>query len=150
MINSVFVALELSRSNWLIAISLPRSEKVSKYRVAAADTVALLSLLSRLKMQAEQQCGETVGVVSIHEAGPDGFWVHRLLRANGIDSHVVDAASIAVERRKRRAKTDRIDVEKLLHTLIGWARGERRICSMVRPPTPQQEDAIPLDRQNPM
>ena len=94
--NSVFVALELSRSNWLIAISLPHSERVSKYRVAAADTVALLSLLSRLKIQAEQQCGETVRVVSIHEAGLDGFWVHRLLQANGIASHVVDAASIAV------------------------------------------------------
>ena len=72
--NSVFVALELSRSNWLIAISLPHSQKVSKYRVPAADAVALLSLLSRLKIQAEQQCGETVRVVSIHEAGLDGFW----------------------------------------------------------------------------
>ena len=109
--------------------------------------MALLSLLSRLKMQAEQRCGETVRVVSIHEAGLDGFWVHRLLQANGIDSHVVDAASIAVERRKRRAKTDRIDVEKLLRTLMGWARGERRICSMVRPPNPQQEDARRLTRE---
>jgi transposase len=98
--------------------------------------VALLSLLSRLKMQAERHCGETERVVSIHEAGLDGFGVHRLLQANGIDSHVVDAASIAVERRKRRAKTDRIDVGKLLRTLMGWARGERRICSMVRPPNP--------------
>ena len=145
--NAIFVALELSRSNWLIAISLPHSEKVSKYRIAAADTVALLSLLSRLKMQAEQRCGETVRVVSIHEAGLDGFWVHRLLQANGIDSQVVDAASIAVERRKRRAKTDRIDVEKLLRTLMGWARGERRVCSMVRPPTPRLEDARRLTRE---
>jgi len=145
--NAVFVALELSRSNWLIAINLPDSEKVSKYRVAAADTATLLSLLSRLKMQAEQRCGETVRVISIHEAGLDGFWVHRLLQANGIDSHVVDAASIAVERRKRRAKTDRIDVEKLLRTLMGWVRGERRICSMVRPPNPQQEDARRITRE---
>ena len=145
--KTVFVALELSRSHWLIAISLPHSEKMSKYRVAAADTAALLSLLSRLKMQAEECCGETVRVVSIHEAGLDGFSVHRLLQANGIDSHVVDAASIAVERRRRRAKTDRIDVEKLLRTLMGWARGERRICSMVRPPNPQQEDARRLTRE---
>jgi transposase len=111
------------------------------------DTVALLSLLSRLKMQAEECCGETMRVVSIHEAGLDGFWVHRLLKANGIDSHVVDAASIAVERRRRRVKTDRIDVEKLLRKLMGWARGERRICSMVRPPNPQQEDARRLTRE---
>jgi transposase len=64
-----------------------------------------------------------------------------------VDSHVVDAASIAVDRRSRRAKTDRIDVEKLLRTLMGWARGERRICSMVRPPSPEQEDARRLTRE---
>jgi transposase len=145
--NAIFVALELSRSNWLIAISLPHNEKVSKYRVPAADTKALLNLLSGLKMQIEQCCSEAVRVVSIHEAGLDGFWVHRLLQANGIESHVVDAASIAVERRKRRAKTDRIDVEKLLRTLMGWARGERRICSMVRAPNLQQEDARRLTRE---
>jgi transposase len=145
--NAIFVALELSRSAWLIAVSLPDSEKVSKYRVAAADTTALLNLLARLKAQAERRCGEAVRIVSIHEAGLDGFWVHRLLQANGIESHVVDAASIAVERRKRRAKTDRIDVEKLLRTLMGWARGERRICSMVRPPSPQQEDERRLTRE---
>jgi transposase len=145
--NAVFVALELSRSSWLIATSLPHSEKVSKYRIAAAGTVALLSLLSRLKLEAEEHCGETVQVVSIHEAGLDSFWVDRLLQAHGIESHVVDAASIAVERRKRRAKTDRIDVEKLLRTLMGWARGERRICSMVRPPTRQQEDERRLTRE---
>ena len=145
--NAVFVALELSRSTWLIAVSLPDSEKVSKYRVGAADTSALLSLLARLKAQAERRCSEAVRIVSIHEAGLDGFWVHRLLQANDIDSHVVDAASIAVDRRSRRAKTDRIDVEKLLRTLMGWARGERRICSMVRPPSPQQEDERRLSRE---
>ena len=86
-------------------------------------------------------------MVSIHEAGLDGFWVHRMLQANGIESHVVDAASIAVERRHRRAKTDRIEVEKLLRTLLGWARGERRICSMVRPPSQHQEDERRLSRE---
>jgi len=131
----------------LIAVSVPGSDKVSKYRVAAADIAALLSLLARLKAQAERRCGGVVQIVSIHEAGLDGFWVHRLLQANDIDSHVVDAASIAVDRRSRRAKTDRIDVEKLLHTLMAWARGERRVCSMVRPPSPQQEDERRLTRE---
>ena len=84
---------------------------------------------------------------SIHEAGLDGFWVHRLLEANGMESHVVDAASIEVDRRSRRVKTDRIDVEKLLRTLMGWARGERQICSMVRPPTPTEEDERRLTRE---
>ena len=106
----------------------------------AADTAGLLSLLTRLKAQAVRHHHMSVRIVSIYEAGLDGFWVHRLLDANGVESHVLDAASIAVDRRSRRAKTDRIDVEKLLRTLMGWVRGERQICSMVRPPSPHQED----------
>jgi transposase len=145
--SSVFVALELSRSAWLIAASAPGSEKVSNYRIAAADVAALVALLARLKAQAERYRGGPVQIVSIHEAGLDGFWVHRMLEANGVESHVVDAASIAVNRRSRRAKTDRIDVEGLLRTLMGWARGERRICSMVRPPSPADEDERRLTRE---
>ncbi|HKE42410.1 MAG TPA: IS110 family transposase [Casimicrobiaceae bacterium] len=145
--SSLFVALELSKSAWLIAASAPGSEKVSKYRVAAADVAALVALLARLKSQAERYRSGSVQVVSIHEAGLDGFWVHRMLEANGVESHVVDAASIAVNRRSRRAKTDRIDVEGLLRTLMGWARGERRICSMVRPPSPADEDERRLTRE---
>ncbi len=145
--SSLFVALELSKSVWLIGVSAPGSEKISKYRVAAADVAALLALLSRLKAQAERYRGAPVRVVSILEAGLDGFWVHRMLEANGVESHVVDAASIAVDRRSRRAKTDRIDAEKLLRTLMGWARGERRICSMVRPPSPADEDERRLTRE---
>lgn len=145
--NSLFVALELSKSVWLIAVSAPGSEKVSKYRVAAADVAALVALLARLKAQAERYRRGPAQVVSIHEAGLDGFWVHRMLQANGVESHVVDAASIAVDRRSRRVKTDRIDVERLLRTLMGWARGERRICSMVRPPSPADEDERRLTRE---
>lgn len=145
--NSLFVALELSKSTWLIAVSAPGSDKLSKYRTLAADTTALLSLLSRLKAQAERHCGQPVKLVAIYEAGLDGFWVHRLLEATGVESHVVDAASIAVDRRRRRVKTDRVDVEKLLRTLMGWARGERGVCSMVRPPSLDEEDARRLTRE---
>ena len=145
--NSLFVALELSKSVWLIAASAPGSEKISKYRVAAADVAALVALLARLKAQAERNRGEPVKIVSIHEAGLDGFWVHRMLETNDVESHVVDAASIAVDRRSRRVKTDRIDAEKLLRTLMAWARGERRICSMVRPPSPADEDERRLTRE---
>jgi transposase len=141
------VALELSKSVWLIAVSAPGREKASKYRVAAADVATLAALLARLKAQAERYRRGTVQVVSIHEAGLDGFWVHRMLQANGVESHVVDAASIAVDRRSRRAKTDRIDVERLLRTLMGWIRGERRICSMVRAPSPADEDERRLTRE---
>jgi transposase len=137
--TALFVALELSRSTWLIGSSTPGSDRISKHQVPA-DTAALLTLLKRLKARAERSCGTTVRVISIHEAGLDGFWVHRFLEANGIESHVVDAASIAVNRRSRRAKTDRIDVEKLLDTLIEWSRRGRRACSMVRPPSPAEED----------
>jgi transposase len=143
----LFVALELSKSVWLIAVSAPGSEKVSKYRVTAGDVAALVALLARLKTQAERYRRGPVRVVSIHEAGLDGFWVHRMLQANGVESQVVDAASIAVDRRSRRAKTDRIDVERLLRTLMGWARGERRICSMVRAPSPADEDERRLTRE---
>ena len=145
--TSLFVALELSKSVWLIAVSAPGSDKMSKYRVVAGDGAALLNLLARLRMQAERHTGGPVTIVSIYEAGLDGFWIHRLLETNNVESHVVDAASIAVDRRSRRAKTDRIDVEKLLHTLMGWARGERRICSMVRPPSPTEEDERRLTRE---
>ena len=145
--SCLFVALELSKSVWLIAVSAPGSEKVSKYRVVAADVAALVALLSRLKAQAERYRRGPVQVVSIHEAGLDGFWVHRMLQANGVESYVVDAASIAVDRRNRRAKTDRIDVERLLRTLMGWARGERRICSMVRAPSSADEDERRLTRE---
>ena len=88
-----------------------------------------------------------VQVAVIQEAGLDGFWLHRLLEANGIESHVVDPASIAVDRRHRRAKTDVIDGEMLLRTLMAWARGERRVCSMVRPPSPDEEDRRRLTRE---
>jgi transposase len=144
---SLFVALELSRSTWLLAVSAPHDDKISKYRVDAGDSGALLKLLSRLSAEAQRRCGRSVKTISIHEAGLDGFWVHRLLEANGVESHVVDAASIAVNRRQRRAKTDRIDVEMLLRTLMAWARGERQVCSMVRPPSPEEEDARRLTRE---
>jgi transposase len=145
--TALFMALELSRSTWLLAVSVPDRDKISKYRINAGDSAALLNLLSRLRAEAERRCGKPVRTVSIYEAGLDGFWVHRLLEANGVESHVVDAASIAVNRRHRRAKTDRIDVEMLLRTLMGWARGERRICAMVHPPSPTQEDERRLTRE---
>ena len=144
---SMFVALELSRSTWLVAVHAPHIDKISKYRVEAGNGAALLSLLSRLRAEAERRSGRSVKTISIQEAGLDGFWLHRLLQTNGVESHVVDAASIAVNRRRRRAKTDRIDVETLLRTLMAWARGERQVCSMVRPPSPEEEDARRLTRE---
>src|SRR4051812_49574169 len=145
--STLFAALELSRKSWLVATNAPGEEKVSKRTIAAGDGRALLDLLAGLREKAERRAGLPVRVVVIQEAGLDGFWLHRLLEANGIESHVVDPASIAVDRRHRRAETDAIDGEKLVRTLMAWARGERRVCSMVRPPSPEEEDRRRLTRE---
>jgi len=145
--TKLFASLELSKSRWLVTVSAPGSEKLSKHVVSGGDGGALLNLLGRLRASAERRGGMAVQVVVIQEAGLDGFWLHRLLEANGIESHVVDPASIAVDRRHRRAKTDVIDGEMLLRTLMAWARGERRVCSMVRPPSPDEGDRRRLTRE---
>jgi len=145
--SKLFVSLELSRSAWLVTASAPGSDKFSKYAVAGGDGRALVDLLDRLRRTAERRVEVSVEVVAIQEAGLDGFWIHRLLANNGVESHVVDAASIAVDRRHRRVKTDAIDGETLLRTLMAWARGERRVCSMVRPPSPAEEDRRRLTRE---
>jgi transposase len=145
--SKLFAALELSKAKWLICVDAPGSDKRSTHVVDGGDSAALLDLLVRLRAAAERRVGEPVQVVVIQEAGLDGFWIHRLLEQNGIESHVVDAASIAVNRRHRRAKTDAIDGEALLRTLLAWARGERRVCSMVRPPSPEEEDRRRLTRE---
>ncbi|HEX3205914.1 MAG TPA: IS110 family transposase, partial [Propionibacteriaceae bacterium] len=94
--TTICVALELSRSTWLVGINLPGSEKISKHTVAGGDGAALLALLARIKDKAERQLGRALRLVVIQEAGRDGFWIHRLLEAAGIQSQVVDPASIAV------------------------------------------------------
>ena len=107
----------------------------------------LLHRLARLRAKAQARTGKTFPVIVVQEAGLDGFWVHRVLEREGLESHVVDAASILTSRRRRRAKTDRIDGEALLRTLPAHKRGEPRVRAMVRPPTPQEEDRRRLCRE---
>jgi transposase len=137
---TLYASLELSRATWLVTSLAPGSDRMSKHSTAGGDGGALLGLLERTRTRIQQVAGHPVKIVAIQEAGLDGFWVHRLLEANGIESHVVDPASIAVPRRRRRAKTDAIDGETLLRTLLAWKRGEPRVCAMVVPPTPEEED----------
>ena len=144
---TLFVALELSLSNWVIVASASGEAKASKHGVTACDGSGLLSVLKRLRERAERRLRRPVEVLVMQEAGRDGFWVHRLLEANAVRSVVVDPASIAVNWRSRRAKTDRIDAEAMLRTLMAWARGERQVCAMVRPPTRKAEDACRLNRE---
>ena len=145
---AVFISLELSRSIWLITSLSPGSgEKMSKHSVRAGDVAGLLARFSELKQKAFARTRKSFPIVVIQEAGLDGFWLHRVLAQEGVESHVVDPASIATSRRRRRAKTDRIDGEALLRTLLAYKRGEPRVCTMVRAPTPEDEDRRRLCRE---
>jgi len=147
-LGAIFISLELSRSTWLItSLSPGGGEKMSKHSVPAGDICMLLARFSELRRKAFARTGKSLPIIVIQEAGLDGFWVHRLLQNEGIESHVVDPASIATSRRRRRAKTDRIDGEALLRTLLAYKRGEPRVCAMVKAPTPEEEDRRRLCRE---
>ena len=145
--DSIFISLELGRSRWLVTSLSPGSEKMSKHSVTGGDAGALLDLLACLRAKTEKRTGASAKLVVIQEAGLDGFWIHRLLTARGIESHIVEPSSIAVPRRHRRAKTDAIDGETLLRTLRAFKRGEPRVCSMVVPPSPEEEDRRRISRE---
>ena len=147
-LGAIFVSLELSRSTWLItSLSPGGGEKMSKHSVSAGNIAALLTRLSELKHKGFARTGKSFQVIVIQEAGLDGFWIHRVLQSEGVESHVVDAASIATSRRRRRAKTDKIDGEALVRALLAYKRGEPRVCAMVRAPTPEDEDSRRLCRE---
>ena len=147
-LTAIFVSLELSRKTWLItSLSPGAGEKMSKHSVPAGDVAALLLRFAELKRKAEARTGSSFSIVTIQEAGLDGFWLHRVLQSEGVESHVVDPASIATSRRRRRAKTDKIDGEALLRALMAFKRGEPRVCAMVKPPTPEEEDQRRLSRE---
>lgn len=140
-LGAIFVSLELSRSTWLItSLSPDGGEKLSKHSVRGSDVAGLLERFARLKEKTRARTGEVFPIIVIQEAGLDGFWIHRVLQSEGIESHVVDPASVATSRRRRRAKTDRIDGEALVRALLAYKRGEPRVCAMVKAPTPQEED----------
>lgn len=139
--NTVHVAIELSASTWLTAVRLPGAEKSRLHRIEGGDTTGLLALLADLGQQASTKLGRVVDVACCFEAGRDGFWLHRLLTAHGVAAYVLEPTSILVNRRARRAKTDRLDAEGMLRVLAAWLGGDRQVCSMVRVPTPEQEDA---------
>jgi transposase len=147
-LDAIFVSLELSRSTWLItSVSPGGGERMSKHGVSAGNIAALLARLSELKQKAFARTGKSFQVIVIQEAGLDGFWIHRVLQSEGVESYVVDAASIATSRRRRRAKTDKIDGEALVRALLAYRRGEPRVCAMVRAPTPEDEDRRRLCRE---
>ncbi len=120
---------------------------MSKHTVEAGDIGGLLERFAQLKEKARARTGKDYLLITIQEAGLDGFWIHRVLESEGFESWVVDAASILTSRRRRRAKTDRIDGETLVRTLLANKRGEPRVCSMVKAPTPEEEDRRRICRE---
>ncbi|MES0169925.1 IS110 family transposase [Mesorhizobium sp. M0027] len=144
----IFVSLELSRSKWLItSLSPGGGEKMAKHSVVAGDVAGLLARFAELKRKAQARAGQCFPIIVTQEAGLDGFWIHRVLEAEGIESHVVDPASIATSRRRRRAKTDKIDGEALVRALLAYKRGEPRVCAMLRVPALEEEDRRRITRE---
>ena len=139
--NTIRIAIELSVSSWLVAARLPGAEKSRLHRIDGGDTTALLALIIKLRSHTSAKLGQAVDVACCFEAGRDGFWLHRWLTAHDVVAYVLEPTSILVNRRARRAKTDRLDAEGMLRVLATWLAGDRQVCSMVRVPTPEEEDA---------
>jgi len=136
---TIYLAFELSKAKWQLGIMMPGAEKMSRYRIDGGDMAALSGVLLRARGKAAQE-GKPVRILSCYEAGLDGHWLHRWLSDNGIANHEIDASSIEVNRRARRAKTDRIDLGQLMRSFLAYLRGEVGVCSIVRVPTPEDED----------
>ncbi len=141
---TLFVAFELSEKTWKLGFTTGHGQKPRERTVTARQQERVLDEIT----QAKHRLGlpETTPVVSCYEAGREGFWLHRFLQAQGITNHVVDSSSIEVNRRRRRAKSDGLDVRKLLSMLIRYADGERQVWQVVKVPSVEAEDQRHLHR----
>lgn len=145
--SAIFVSIELSKKSWLIAIHTPLADKIGLHKVLAGDSTELLAHIRRYMTRVERATSGPVNVLSCYEAGYDGFWLHRVLLEAGIANYVIDPASLQVNRRARRAKTDRIDAHGMLRALMAFARGEEQVFSVVRVPSVEEEDARRVHRE---
>ena len=144
--STVIAVVEMSRSSWLVAGIIPGVDR-HPLKKLEPDEAALLRLLRRWQDEAIR-AGRTISRIAVaFEAGRDGFWLARWLRARGIEAHVIHPASIPVPREHRRAKTDRLDTELLKRAFLGWLRGEPDHCSMAAVPTLEEEDARRPNRE---
>ncbi len=137
---SIYAALELSKNSWLLAIQVPGRDNPSLHPIRGGNAEGLMAKLDVARDRVAQVTGRTPKVTLCYEAGYDGFWLARFLEQRGIECLVMEPASLQINRRARRVKTDRIDVENILHTLIAWCRGERHVCSIVVIPSVEEED----------
>jgi len=138
--TTIVAVLELSGKNWLFGAIAPGVKRRVKRNFTARDIAGVTRALEQLKAQAEKAGFAIARTVLAYEAGRDGFWIARALSARGVEVHVMHPASIPIERRGKRVKTDRIDVDLLLTTLLGWLRGEPGRCTMAPIPTQEEED----------
>jgi len=140
-VATVFVAIELSGIEWLTGLQSPRQERPSRHKLSAADAQGLWAMIERERWALQRAGWSTVRIVTCYEAGRDGFWLHRFLVSQGAESFVVDPGSILVNRRARRAKSDRLDVESLLRVVIRHDAGDCSLGRMVVVPSIAEEDA---------
>ena len=143
---TLIAVIEMSLSSWLVAGIVPGLER-QPLKKLAVDESALLKLLHRWREAAEKAGCRIERIVVAFEAGRDGFWLARWLKARSIEAQVIHAASVAVSREHRRAKTDRLDTELLKRAFLGWLRGERDHCKVVAIPTLKDEDAKRPNRE---
>jgi transposase len=132
--ETVYAAIELSKKTWVLGIAAPDRDRPSIHRISGGN---IAELVSRLRVAAKNNRR----ILVCYEAGYDGFWLARVLAKTGTECRVLDPASIQVNRRARRVKTDRIDVLALLRALVATDRGERHVCAIVRVPSVEEEDA---------
>jgi transposase len=144
--HTLIAVIEMGQKSWLAAGIVPGLERQPLKKLDTGEN-ALLKLLDRWRMEAERAGHKINRITVAFEAGRDGFWLARWLRARGIEAHVIHASSVAVSREHRRAKTDRLDTELLKRAFLGWLRGERDHCKTVAIPTIKDEDAKRPNRE---
>ena len=144
--TTLIAVVELSLSSWLVAGMVPGMER-NPLKKMEPDEAELLRLIEKWREEAIKADSTINRVAVAFEAGRDGFWLARWLRARGIEAHVIHSSSVAVSREHRRAKTDRLDTALLMRVFVGWLRGERGHCSMVAVPSMEDEDARRPNRE---
>src|SRR5271154_4135215 len=144
--STIIAVVEMSQSSWLVAGMLPGIERQPRKKLEP-NPERLLALLHRWRDEAVEAGRKITRIALAFEAGRDGFWLARWLRARGVEAHVIHPSSVAVSREHRRAKTDRLDTELLKRGFLGWLRGERGHCTMARVPTSAEEDAKRPNRE---
>ena len=146
---TLIAVIEMGQSSWLVAGIVPGIDR-QPLKKLAPDRDGLLQLLYRWRKEATQ-AGRTIKRIAVaYEAGRDGFWLARWLRAHGIEAYIIHPSSVPVSREHRRAKTDRLDTEVLKRAFLGWLSGEPKHCSMAAIPTVEDEDARRPSREREM